>query len=126
MERQAPHSAQFLQSAARDYWWNLDHIEVWARRVGLERVGSVLDVGAGVGHWGRLLSNVLAPDATVVGIDREPRWVEEATANAAEAGLAERFSYQLSTAEELPFEDESFDLATCQTLLIHVADAPAV
>ena len=122
---EAPHSAHFFR-AERDFWWNLDHIEVWARRVGLDGVRSVLDVGAGVGHWGRLLSNVLAPDATLVGIDREPRWVEEATERAAEAGLADRFSYRLSTAEELPFEDESFDLVTCQTLLIHVADARAV
>ena len=122
---EAPHSAHFFR-AERDFWWNLDHIEVWARRVGLDGVRSMLDVGAGVGHWGRLLSNVLAPDATLVGIDREPRWVEEATERAAEAGLADRFSYRLSTAEELPFEDESFDLVTCQTLLIHVADARAV
>jgi SAM-dependent methyltransferase len=121
MER-GPHSAQFLQSAVRDYWWNLDHIEIWARRVGLEGVGSVLDVGAGVGHWGRLLAGVLPPDAKVVGIDAEPRWVDEATAHAAEAGLADRFSYRVASAEELPFEDESFDLVTCQTLLIHVAD----
>jgi ubiquinone/menaquinone biosynthesis C-methylase UbiE len=122
---EAPHSAHFFR-AERDFWWNLDHIEVWARRVGLADVRTVLDVGAGVGHWGRLLSHVLAPDATVVGIEREPRWVEEATANAAEAGLSERFSYRQGTAEELPFEDESFDLVTCQTLLIHVADPRAV
>jgi ubiquinone/menaquinone biosynthesis C-methylase UbiE len=117
----APHSAHFFR-AERDFWWNLDHIEVWARRVGLENVHSVLDVGAGVGHWGRLLSRVLPPDATLVGVDREPRWVEEATANAEAAGLADRFSYRVATAEKLPFEDETFDLVTCQTLLIHVAD----
>jgi SAM-dependent methyltransferase len=119
---QRPHSAPFLQSAFRDYWWNLDHIEVWAGRVGLDDVRSVLDVGSGVGHWGRLLSHVLPPEATVAGIDREPRWVEEATANAAEAGLGDRFSYRLGSAEELPFDDQSFDLVTCQTVLIHVAD----
>jgi SAM-dependent methyltransferase len=122
---EAPHSAHFFR-AERDFWWNLDHIEVWARRVGLSDVRSVLDVGSGVGHWGRMLSHVLAPDATVVGIDRESRWVEEATANAAEAGLADRFSYRQGTAEELRFEDESFDLVTCQTLLMHVADPRAV
>jgi ubiquinone/menaquinone biosynthesis C-methylase UbiE len=118
---EAPHSAQFFR-AERDFWWNLDHIEVWARRVGLGDVHSVLDVGAGVGHWGRLLSRVLPPDATLVGVDREPRWVEQATGNAQAAGLGERFSYRLATAEELPFEDETFDLVTCQTLLIHVGD----
>ena len=122
---EAPHSAQFFR-AERDFWWNLDHIEVWTRRVGLDDTHTVLDVGAGVGHWGRLLSHVLASDATLVGVDREPRWVEEATAKAAEAGLADRFTYRLAAAEELPFADESFDLVTCQTLLIHVADPRAV
>src|SRR3954468_22667479 len=101
---EAPHSAHFFR-AERDFWWNLDHIEVWARRVGLADVRSVLDVGAGVGHWGRMLSHVLAPAATLVGIDREPRWVEEATRKAADAELAERFSYRQGTAEELPFDD---------------------
>ena len=36
------------------------------------------------------------------------------------------FSYQVSVAEKLPFADASFDLVTCQTLLIHVADPGAV
>jgi SAM-dependent methyltransferase len=121
----APHSAAFFRPE-RDYWWNPDHIEVWARRVGLDGVRSVLDVGSGVGHWGRLLAGVLSPDATLVGIDAEPRWVEEATAHAADAGLADRFSYRVASAEELPFEDESFDLVTCQTVLIHVAEARRV
>src|SRR5439155_1701388 len=85
---EAPHSAAFF-GAVRDFWWNLDQIEVFARRVGLEDARSVLDVGSGVGHWGRLLSHVLPPDATVVGIDTEPRWVEQAAARAADAGLEE-------------------------------------
>src|SRR5436305_4755839 len=121
----APHSAAFFRPE-RDYWWNPDHIEVWARRVGLDGVRSVLDVGSGVGHWGRLLAGVLSPDATLVGIDAEPRWVEEATAHAADAGLADRFSYRVASAEELPFEDESFDRVTCQTVFIHVAEARRV
>ena len=120
-EPEAPHSAAFF-GAVRDFWWNLDQIEVFARRVGLEDARSMLDVGSGVGHWGRLLAHVLPPDATVVGIDTEPRWVEEAAARAIGAGLGDRFSYRLAAAEELPFEDESFDLVTCQTLLMHVPD----
>lgn len=116
-----PHSAAYF-GAIRDFWWNSDHLSLCARRLGLERVGSVLDVGAGVGHWGRLLATVLPERATVTGIDREPAWVEEAGRRAAAAGLGERFRYLRASAEELPFEDASFDLVTCQTLLIHVAD----
>jgi ubiquinone/menaquinone biosynthesis C-methylase UbiE len=115
-----PHSAAYFGDA-RDFWWNLDQLELCARRIGLADVRTVLDVGAGVGHWGRLLSRVLSADATVVGVDPEPRWVEEAGVRAPDA----RFSYQQATVEQLPFEDASFDLVTCQTVLIHVRD-PAV
>jgi SAM-dependent methyltransferase len=117
MDDHEPHSAAFF-GEARDFWWNLDQLELCARRIGLADARSVLDVGSGVGHWGRLLSRVLSPDATVVGVDPEPRWVEEAGARAPDA----RFSYQQAAAEQLPFEDASFDLVTCQTVLIHLAD----
>ena len=120
-----PHSAAYF-GAVRDFWWNFDHLRLCAERLGLESVGSVLDVGSGVGHWGRLLSHVLPADATVVGVDREPAWVEEAARRAHEHGLGDRFAYRLGDAHELPFEDASFDLVTCQTLLIHVPDPRAV
>jgi SAM-dependent methyltransferase len=115
------HSAAYF-GAIRDFWWNADHLELCARRLGLEQVGSVLDVGSGVGHWGRLLASVLPEGATVTGIDQEPGWVEEAGRRASAAGLGERFSYLQARAEELPFEDASFDLVTCQTVLIHVTE----
>jgi ubiquinone/menaquinone biosynthesis C-methylase UbiE len=119
------HSAAYF-GPFRDFWWNPDQLALFAVRAGFDRARSVLDVGAGVGHWGRLLSHVLPAEASFVGIDSEPRWVEEATARAAEAGLADRFSYREGPAEALPFEDGSFDLVTCQTLLMHVPDATAV
>jgi SAM-dependent methyltransferase len=116
-----PHSAQYF-GEGRDFWWNLDQLELCAQRIGLrDGVRSVLDVGSGVGHWGRLLSRVLDPAATTVGVDPEPQWVSEAGARAPD----ERFSYRVGSAEALPFEDASFDLVTCQTVLIHVASPAA-
>src|SRR3954451_2776793 len=104
----------------RDFWWNRDFLELVARRLGLDRVRSVLDVGAGVGHWGRTLAAVLPDDARVTGVDPEPQWVEEATRRADAAGVGARFTYGAGAVEALPFEDASFDLVTCQTVLIHV------
>ena len=117
------HVAYFTE--LRDFWWNLDHLDLCARRFGLDQVRDVLDVGAGVGHWGRLLSHVLPPDAAVTGVDREQGWIDEARSNAEAAGLDHRFTYTHAHAEELPFEDASFDLVTCQTVLIHVQDPRA-
>jgi SAM-dependent methyltransferase len=118
------HSAEFFGDT-RDHWWNDDFIALVAKRWRLEAARAVLDVGCGVGHWGRVLARVLPTDARLVGVDREPAWIAEATTRAAAAGLADRFTYQGGTAESLPFANGAFDVVTCQTLLIHVRD-PAV
>ncbi|HKG40487.1 MAG TPA: class I SAM-dependent methyltransferase [Conexibacter sp.] len=124
-EDHEPHSAAFF-GRWRDFWWNVDHLELIASRRALGDVRSVLDVGAGVGHWGTLLASVLSPDASIVGIDREPQWIQEATRRAERLGLGHRCQYQHGAAESLPFDDATFDLVTCQTLLMHVADPSAV
>jgi ubiquinone/menaquinone biosynthesis C-methylase UbiE len=120
-----PHSAAYFDEQ-RDFWWNDDFLRLVATRIGLERVRSVLDVGAGLGHWGSTLLGLLSPEASVIGVERDPRWVIQAGERVDELGLTDRYRYVQGVAEGLPFEDQSFDLATCQTLLIHVADPAAV
>jgi len=120
-----PHSAAYFDPL-RDFWWNHDYLQLLASRLGLGAVQSALDVGAGVGHWGALLLPLLAADASLVGVEREPRWVERARERATEPGISDRCRYLQGVAESLEFDDETFDLVTCQTLLIHVADVPAV
>src|SRR5262249_7432347 len=119
------HSAEYF-GETRDYWWNLDFLELMGRRLSFDRVQDVLDVGCGVGHWGQLLANVLPPTARVHGVDRDPLWVEKARSRAAARNGADRFSYRVSVAETLPFADASFDLVTCQTVLIHTPDPGVV
>jgi ubiquinone/menaquinone biosynthesis C-methylase UbiE len=118
------HSAEYFGDT-RDHWWNQDFLELMAQRWKLSGVRDVLDVGCGVGHWGRLLERVLPKEARVIGIDRDPFWIEKATGRAGAAGLTERFQYQVAVAEELPFKDGTFDLVTCQTVLIHARDPGA-
>ena len=120
-----PHSATYFDEQ-RDFWWNDDFLRLVAARIGLELVRSVLEVGAGLGHWGSTLLEVLSPEACVVGVERDPRWVIQAGERVDELGLTGRCRYVQGVAEALPFKDESFDLVTCQTLLIHVADPTAV
>ena len=119
------HSAEYFGDT-RDYWWNDDFLELIAKRLAFDRVSDVLDVGCGVGHWGRVLARFLPRGALVRGVDRDPSWVEKADLRAAALGLGVRFGSQVSVAEKLPFADASFDLVTCQTLLIHVPDPGAV
>jgi len=114
-----PHSAQYL-GAARDYWWNEDFLELIAKRWDLDKVSSLLDVGCGVGHWGQLLSDFLPEHAHISGIDREKTWIHKAQERT--KGCEKRFDYQVGVGEKIPFPDASFDMVTCQTLLIHVKD----
>jgi SAM-dependent methyltransferase len=119
------HSAEYFGDT-RDYWWNQDFIQLIGRRFAFEKVHDVLDVGCGVGHWAQVLASALPTDAQVTGVDRDPSWVDKATERAASQGISHRFRYQSADAQALPFPDASFDLVTCQTLLIHVADPGAV
>ena len=118
------HSAEYFGDA-RDFWWNEDYLRWLLGRWRIDEARTVLDVGCGVGHWGQLLSRVLPEECSFTGVDREPLWVEKAAERAEAGGLAQRFRYQVGRAEQLPFEDNSFDLVTCQTVLMHLRD-PAV
>lgn len=61
----------------------------------------------------------MAGGATLTGVDHEPAFLDLAQAEAPSA------TYRVGSAEALPFDDDSFDICTCQTVLIHVADAQA-
>ena len=115
-----PHSAEHLTASERDFWWNADFVALIARRANLAAARRVVDVGCGVGHWTRTLLPVLAPDATVVGVEPEGAWVAEARRLA-----PPRVTIEQGTAEALPFPDGAFDLVTCQTVLIHVREPRA-
>jgi SAM-dependent methyltransferase len=119
------HSAAFF-NPQRDFWWHDDYLRLLASRFGLGDVRTVLDVGSGVGHWGTLLLPLFSSDATLVGVERDPRWVADAERRASDLGVGHRCRYLQGVGEALPVEDESFDLVTCQTFLIHVADVEAV
>lgn len=123
MAADTPHSAEYF-GEQRDFWWNRDFLELMARRWGLPEAPRILDVGCGVGHWGRLMLSLVSARASLVGLDREPKWVDEATRIATQRALPAQ--YQQGDAAALPFEDESFDVVTCQTVLIHVGDPEAV
>jgi len=117
----SPHS-EFILDDERDGWWNEGFLELMARRLELHRVERALDVGCGHGHWGQLWARRFAEGATLLGFDREPEWVERASARARALGLDDRFGYRVGDALDLPVEDGAYDLVTCQTVLMHLAE----
>lgn len=119
-----PHSAECF-GEQRDYWWNRDFLDLMARRWKLNGASSLADIGCGLGHWSRLLYPYLRSPARLVGVDREPRWVAEAPGHFRRVFpdvAPELFSFVQSDASSLPLADGSFDVVTCQTMLMHLAE----
>jgi SAM-dependent methyltransferase len=115
-----PHSSAYF-GEERDFWWNDDYLDLLARRLRLDEVSTLADIGCGIGHWGGLLARYLKPDARLIGIDRDPANVAGAVQRFAERAPALAARFLEGDALALQLDDASVDLATCQTLLIHLA-----
>jgi ubiquinone/menaquinone biosynthesis C-methylase UbiE len=119
-----PHSAECF-GEQRNFWWNRDFLDLMAARWRLNEASSLADVGCGLGHWSRLLYPYLRPPARLTGVDREPRWVTEAPREFHRAFPnvpAGHITFLQGDASRLPLADESFEVVTCQTVLMHLAE----
>ena len=107
------HGHAFLRrSAERNAAFLLPHLQPGQR---------VLDLGCGPGAITVGLAERVAPDGTVVGVDRDAGWFETARSLAADRPGVR---FEEADAADLPFEDGSFDVAFLHALLQHV-DSPA-
>ncbi len=84
----------------------------------------VLDVACGTAAVSIGLARAV-PERTVVGIDQSTEMLAAGRERVARAGLAERIELREGRAEELPFEDASFDALTFTYLLRYVDDPAA-
>ncbi len=125
-EEKAGHSARYFGNY-RDHWWNQSFLEGLATRLSLDQCGSLLDVGSGMCHWSKLLFPFLKPATEVFAVDNDPAWAayqEEHREYFSQRGAS--FHFDCASADRLPYEDNHFDLVTCQTLLIHVREPEQV
>ena len=93
---------------------------VWARYVSRRFVSMakqwgvscdhVLDVGTGTGQLAIGFAEGI-PAASVVGLDLSPVALEVARENAQKSPASSRVSFKEGNAEDMPFEDDTFDLA---------------
>jgi len=79
-----------------------------AERVGPLRPSRILETAAGTGIVTRVLRDA-APEATIVATDINPAVV----GFAADQVQSERVEFQTADAQNLPFEDATFDLVVC-------------
>jgi ubiquinone/menaquinone biosynthesis C-methylase UbiE len=83
---------------------------------------AVLDVGCGTGINLLEAARVLGTSERLHGIDLAPGMVEEARRKAAAAGVPAVF--EVGDAEELPFDEASFDLVICNSVYHWFPDRP--
>jgi ubiquinone/menaquinone biosynthesis C-methylase UbiE len=82
---------------------------------GAHRGERVLDVGCGTGYFSRRIAGAVSPDGTVVGIDPSEPMLAYATQHA-----PANCTFQVAGAEDLPFEDASFDLIVSSLAFHHI------
>lgn len=94
-----------------DKRWRANVVRRVARWVeGVERP-RILDVATGTGDLALTMARRIDA-ASVVGVDPSSGMLEVAKAKIVDAGLEQRVSIEVQSAEELSFEDESFDVVT--------------
>lgn len=84
----------------------------------------VLDFGCGPGTITIGLAEAVSP-GEVHGIDMEASQIDLARA-AAQAGGHANATFHVGDVTDLPFDNETFDVAHCHAVLMHVPDTPAV
>lgn len=84
----------------------------------------LLDFGCGPGTISVGLAERIAP-GEFHGIDMEESQVDLARAAAA-AGGHENMTFHVGSADDLPFGDNTFDVAHCHAVLMHIPDTSAV
>lgn len=95
------------------------------RLVELCAIGSgslVLEGGCGTGVTACYLARELG--ATVVGVDRYEAMVARSVERAERDGLSDQASFRVADLVELPFEDNAFDVAICESVIAFVEDRP--
>jgi arsenite methyltransferase len=85
----------------------------------------VLDVGCGAGTDSLVAAQMVAPDGAVTGIDMTDEMLAKARAGARELE-AENVEFVAGEAEDLPFDDGSFDVVISNGVIDLVPDKDAV
>ena len=95
------------------------------RELALRGGESVLDLGAGLGHYARAMKHAVGPGGRVVAIERDSRQIERALGDAEEAGEGSLVDWRQGDAESPPLEEAewgTFDVTHARFVLEHLHD----
>lgn len=86
-------------------------------KAGISSKQNILDIGCGIGTLSAEMAKINS-QATITGVDISNKFIEYAKAHI----LDTRVNFVQSSADNLPFPDNSFDFVVCRFLLEHVND----
>ena len=92
------------------------------KRLGIASGENALDVGGGIGGPARLLASRY--DCTVTVLDLTPEFCEAGEMLTNWTQLSDLVSFVCASALDMPFNDESFDVAWTQHAAMNIADKP--
>jgi len=115
MSMPSAHSAEQFADA-RDYWWNESYLDLlsyeWQKLI---QPKSGADLGCGIGHWTKIFARIFPSLEKIYAVDFEIDWIKKIK----EIDLTNLEAIHANI-EYLPFGDNSLDVITCQTVLMHV------
>lgn len=108
-------------AGARILLHNDDYLEFLVSKVWkLKKPCRVIDFGCGSGRFGQMLMPLLAEGSTYTGFDPSPALIEEARRLFSDAPFPAYFFE--GDAHAAPFDDDCFDVAVSQAVLMHIPD----
>jgi SAM-dependent methyltransferase len=104
-----------------DSGWGPTALDMFAADLSENAAGgnNVLDLGCGTGVVTRYAASHTGPDARIVGLDPTPFMLEAARSN---SNNADNIEWVEGCGEDMPFEDNSFDVVLCHQGWQYVTD----
>jgi arsenite methyltransferase len=116
----APDLFRFDQLHGRELVATKEHVA----RLSPKPSHRILDIGSGIGGPARYMAHTFG--CHVIGIDVTPQFVAAASQLTEGCGLSDLAEFHELDAVKLPFEDASFDAATCLYVGMNLNDKPGV
>jgi len=114
LENRAKHP--FFRGVIADYIGTLD----------LSRIECVIEISCGTGVVSRRLAVASGFHGAIIAMDMSPYLIEIARQYAKAEGVAERITFEVSSATDLGTKDSDCDLVVAHTLLSHASDPVAI
>lgn len=104
----------------RKRMWLPDTVEKISKWIGLKHGMKVADIGCGLGYLGWTYWKYFGNNGSYTGVDISEKLISEAKELSSEWAKNGKAEFKVDDVYKLDFEDNTFDVVMCQTLLMHL------